>query len=307
MPAKTNKTQTKNKVTLTGKLCELKVTRGTKANPNEEVIRLDGSIMLNNDPNFKIGFRNAFPVRKFKKDGDLRKDYPKYLVFATNAKPVSEVGTEHASVVTLSGRVASNDFYNENGDLVEATMINPISIDIVADSAEDKDETIFQGMVRKQTKEMRDGEETGRIRAEVIGIDGMGTAIPFKFIVPEQYAEAFEDRYVPHTSATFSLKHELTAVEHKKSTGGIGEQWTEGKPRINWLLCGATDPFEDDDERGISKATVKMALEKRNENLERQKAYRESQQQQGRTTITTGTTSVSLANNWENDPDELPF
>lgn len=307
MPA--NQIQTKNLVTLTGKLCELEVTRGTKANPTEEAIRLSGSIMLNDDPNFKVSFRhlNHHLVRKLKKNGEPRKDYPKYLKFIEQAKPMSEAGAD-ASMVTLTGHIVSNDFYNKNGELVEATAIEPSSIVVVANSAEQKDELIFQGMVRKQSRETRNSEETGRIRAEVLGIDFMGVAIPFEFIVPEKYANAFEDRYEPHTCARFSLKHELRIDVTQQPTGGIGEQWTEGKPRVEWVLCGATDPIDEDDDRAIPATVIKEGLAKRAENLERlkerQNANTDSQPTFHSATTNAGSRDINV---YGDDPDELPF
>lgn len=265
-----------NRVHITGKLAELDVRKGTKNDPQAAQFSISGAIILNDDPNFKVPFRTAFPIRKLKKDGTPRKDWEPMVAFIQQAKPVSLVGMEQASTVSLDGRIANGDFIGKDGNVVEMSMIDVGSLTITAPTAEQVDKTTFTGVIRSVRREANaDGEETGRLKVEVVGLDFFDTAIPFRFIVPEKYADPFEDDYTPKMTAELYLSHELRTEEKKQSTGGIGEQWTTGKPRVEWVLCGASDPIAPDSPRAISAEAIKAGIVKYGDEIERKKAWYE--------------------------------
>lgn len=286
-----------NRVSITGKLAELDVRKGSKTDPTAAQFSINGALILNGDPNFKIPFRTAFPIRKLKKDGTPRKDWEPMVHFIQQAKPMSDVGMEMASMVTLGGRIVNGDFVTKDGNVVEMPVIDIGSLTIAAPTAEQVDKTTFTSVIRTVRRETNaDGEETGRLKVEAIGLDFFGTAVPLRFIVPEKYADPFEDSYTPKTTAKLYLGHELHMQEKQQSTGGIGEQWTTGKPRIEWVLCGASDPISPDDSRAIPADAIKEGLAKRNDDIERKKAW-----QEGRNNTSEG--SAVLAK----EDDDLPF
>lgn len=297
MPERKKTLQTTNSVTLTGKLADLDIRHGTKANPRAEQINISGHIQIGDDPNFKVPFRNNFPIKKYRKDGGENKTYAALTMLPGQVKTIADVGLNEATTVQLRGRIFANDFVT-NGELVESVGLEPSSIQQAPPTElNDYSRITFKGAVRTIKDEVnKQGEETGRLKMEVVGLDFMGTAVPFTFIVPEALAEAVKDTFEPRMTSTFYLQYGMHMVETTPTeNGGIGVRFTEGYSRLERILLGADTPCSEDESGAISSKVLKEAMAKRQENLDAKLAWAEQR------------SKPAASTDGFQDTDDLPF
>lgn len=307
MPKNEQKTvQRKNFVELVGKLADLKIRFGTKANPRAEKLSVTGSVQIGDDPSFKVAFRTLYPIAKNRKDGAPRKDYAAFAPLETSLRSIAQVGQQDASYVRVKGRIATNIWCNQQGDLIEAPVIEPSSIVLARETDPSYARITMEAMIRRIRPEgSKDEGETGRLKVEVATINGLGTAVPLQFIVPEDMKETFEDAYEEKQTATFNIEYALRIIEPTSNAGGIGVMWTNGQTRLERVLVAANRPVDEDNKRAISIDEMKAALEKYKQHIADVQAYAESRQAKP-ASATAATGTVDPSNNYAND-DELPF
>lgn len=258
-----------NTVKLNGKLAEVKVTEGAIKDTGVPFISIEGAIQFG---------ESAVETKKFKaffsattKDGKDSEQYKKAKEFAENAVDM-KVNKDNPTLVLITGELKPNDYVDSKDELIESLRIdakffNDYSLNMDCNGTVD-----IEGYIHTIVEETKgeDKEPTGRLRVTLVSTDFFGNAVIVKnIIVPQDIKKEFEDLFEVGQTATFNLDFVPNVSEPKKKTGGIGKQrTTDGKAYLEMILVGtAGDPIDADDEKALSKETIKIVLSERKTKL----------------------------------------
>lgn len=248
--------QTEQDVKVVGRLAALTSAVRTMADGTPAL-----SVKVEIKPDKRTRVRGEFYVPKFKKDGSIRKDFTGLEAVTQGARTIADNGEENADFVSMVAEIAPNDYVSKTTNrLVQGIILKGRFLNLAKDYEDEGATITFEGYI-KSIKE----EEPG-LRVTVYGLDYRGDLVPFRFYVPEELKEDFEDTYREGETASFYLDIK-TVTQVSKSDGGIGVQRTTGRDRIDYILVGATKPATGDNE--IPEDVIEKAYRKRVEYLKR--------------------------------------
>lgn len=265
-----------NKVELIGKLAEFEVeegtTKGTDDMPSTPYISCKGVVQYGTDNAHSRKFQCY--VLSETKEGKENKLYSPTKTFATKygSQSVAKVGYENAVEVALEGSLAPNIYYSDTINDVVDTITTNIKFLNPKKSADIENGAFvsLEAYIKSITPEVKDDTETGRLKLTLVSATYGGDAIVISnVIVPAEIADDFTDLYEMGKTGEFYLQYN-TIVEKTKKTGGLGVQRSADKIHTELVLTGATEPYDEDDEKvfTFSKEAIKILLAEKNAKIE---------------------------------------
>lgn len=172
-----------------------------------------------------------------------------------------------------------NDYVGKSGKIVTVDCLNVTRIKFLNEPAEnEKFEGAIEGMLTKVVPEIRNEEETGRLKVEIVGVGYGEKALPHSLFVSTDLADDFKEIYELGSLATFDVEIKTVVYGEQKveRTGGFGRKAkiNTGFTRPEWLVIGGDAPI---DEERVSKngeplyidpKDIKALLEERDVELE---------------------------------------
>lgn len=185
--------------------------------------------------------------------------------------------------VAVEGTVSINDYVGGDGKVKSSLRWNVSR----GNTKVSEDEPLgcalkLTGFVRKIMPEMRGEEETGRLKVEILEVDGQGAVYPIDLLVDADSADDFEGVYEVGQTASFEVDVKMVHVGEKKA--GKKAFGKSASTNINTgfdveerILCGGDEPIEepeDEDENGnlidngwLNPEAIKLAIKEREKKL----------------------------------------
>jgi len=192
-----------------------------------------------------------------------------------------EDALEQASKVVVDGaKLKMNDYYNSNKkDISSYPEISFSFIETVKKEFTPQAFFDIEGVVTKMTPEIKDEEETGRLRMTVVSFDYHGNAMPFEFVTSQEAGSYLEANY--EIGKTSNLWGELVStidvvVQEKEGFGSSKTQTFENITNEMLILSGKPEQYDEDDSKAYNVEAVKTALANREIVLEKMKSDGES-------------------------------
>jgi hypothetical protein len=267
-----------NKVILAGKIAEFEAKTGTTKEKGIPYISIKGAIQIGDSKSQTRRFEKY--AQESSKEGKESKIYPKIVAFANGVKSIAGSSLEEATEVKIEGSFATNDYVNDQDELIEGIKVDAAFFNDLEINDKYKGTADIEGYIQSIKVETKgdDGEETGRLRVAMLTTDFFGNIVPVKnIIVPKEFKKDFEDGYEVGNTVQLYVDFVLNKAEAKPAkSGGLGVQRaTEGKSFLEMVLTGADSPIDEDDDGAISRAAIKIALSERKAVLEelKEKGY----------------------------------
>lgn len=267
-----------NNVTIVGILNELDVVEGTTSD-GRGYVRATAKIRADQEINGEV-IENEIPVKMFsmrnKKDGSPNQVYDRIVgykeafISAGAAEDISQ-----ASQVSITAKVEENSYYDVKSKEIRTGY--QFTGSFLNNKKKDDDEgAIFeiQGVVGKMKEEYdRDGNETGRLIISfiVIGYGGKANVIELvaegskKEFISSHWEEG--DTVIATGKVVSSYK---TIVTYEEQGFGDPIKRTKTIGRRELLISGGS-PSGASEEFSYSSDQIKLALQKRNSDLEEMK------------------------------------
>lgn len=212
-----------------------------------------------------------------KKDGSENGIAKGYQTVIDDYKSVAKVGREEADKVRITqGKIGVNEYYGQDGMLrsfpqLTSNFFNRLKAD---DEFNPRAEFEVEVFVKSVTPEIKNEEETGRVKmSAIIPVFG-GKVIPFNFMVDAEGAEYVSDNYEAGTTTkvfgTIVNFKEKKVVFEKAAFGKDKEKVTYNTVR-EYLITGGVDPYEEDDAKAYTVDQIKQAMVERETYLEEMK------------------------------------
>ena len=144
-----------------------------------------------------------------------------------------------------------NDYTNKRGTISSVDCLNANRIKFLSEPAqEEKFEGAIEGMLTKVVPEIRNDEETGRLKVEITGVGYGEKALPHSLFVPSDLADDFNSIYELGSLATFDVEIKTVVYGEQKTerTGGFGRkaEINTGFTRPEWIVIGGDEPIDED-------------------------------------------------------------
>lgn len=217
-----------------------------------------------------VGFGLA--SKAFDKDGNLidNKNFKGARTVLNNyiCKKDATEEEEATKVFVKSGFLSKNE-YSKDGEYKTYTpKIEAYNVTSSGVLENDICEGTVTGYIRAIKDEIINEKETGRLKVDFYLFEYDGSAFPVEFVVEEDLADDFKDLYKSNDNCElfFDVTTKQVGGKKKKSSGGFGrrESKTVGGYLVNELSIFKGElPFEEENEKFVSKAEMKKVLEKR--------------------------------------------
>lgn len=282
----------KNEVNVIGRVKEVNLEEGTTRDGKENI---KGNVIVLVEENVKGEVRSHdIRVRvysnKFKRDGNINGLYTGYETVMNEYKSIADTGNKHeADLVHVQGTLELNEFIGQDGskhsnNQVSAKFFNRITTDDVKKRKGPKATATLEAVV-EGIKDSLDSEglPTGAKELAGFNVDFFGSLrdtsrpiVPFKAVVPESLADAFDGLYDVGDTGKFTLKinnyaEEASADEVEEEVSGFGntEELKDVKRSFvnNLEVIGGTESYEgpkayDEEQIKEAKEWRKKALDK---------------------------------------------
>ena len=285
--------------------CDIKLKKDGKPNGTTKGERIMGNISIKTGKGthtFNVYFQdtlsNGEPSRQWKMATDMLTWNPQ----------VGGNKLQEASLVSVEGSVAVNDYVGQDGNVKTSLRWRVSRASTKVEEDEPTGTTLKATLFLKAMKhESRNDNETGRLLVTFYGVDGMGACFPVNAIVDKDIAEDFEQGY--EIGMTIPCDFELVSrhiggkSSGKKKLGRAAEVSTFQSFDIQELmLVGGDDEVEEPesdtelDENGnevptkspwINPAAMNKALKERAKMLEelKEKGYQGGKKESKSTSV----------------------
>lgn len=208
-------------------------------------------------------------TRYKKKDGSENAIAKGYKTIIDEYLTVAKHGRDQADKVRVTqGKIGVNEYYGEDGMLrsfpqISTNFVNRIG---AGDTFTPKAEFEVEVFVKSVVPEIKNEEETGRLKVNTIIPVFGGKVIPFEFMVSEQDANYVSDNY--EVGCTTSIYGEIVNFKEVKEIEipvafGKPQKKITTKTIREYLITGGTDPYEEDDTKVFSIEALKKAMVER--------------------------------------------
>jgi len=264
-----------NKVELGGILAELsEIREGVTKEGSIPYVSFNGAIQCGETPDMTVRFRTF--VKSKKADGSESKIFAKVKNWAQTATPLTRATASNpATKVNMLGSVTDNPYVNDKGELKEATQFN---MQLINDFQKYQANINLEGFIHSITDETTaEGDVTGRKKMRLIARDFFRNTLDIKnIIIPEAIVEDVENGgYERGRTATFKMSLlPNTKTKAAKKGSGIGDWNTEVSSHtfLEWVMTGASEVINIDDEKALDAKLIKRAMEERVSHLEEVKS-----------------------------------
>ena len=271
----------KNEVNVIGRVKEVNLEEGT-TREGKENIKGNVIVLVEENVNGEVrshDIRVRVYSNKFKRDGNINGLFSGYETVMNEYKSIADTGNKHeADLVHVQGSLELNEFIGQDGskhsnNQVNAKFFNRITTDDVKKRKGPKATVTLEAVV-ESIKDSLDSEGLPSGDKELSGfnVDFFGSLrdnsrpiVPFKAVVPESLADAFDGLYDVGDTGKFTLKinnyAEEASAEEVEEVSGFGntEELKDVKRNFvnNLEVIGGTEAYNNGreyDEEQIKEA-----------------------------------------------------
>ena len=260
----------KNEVNVIGRVKEVNLEEGT-TREGKENIKGNVIVLVEENVNGEVrshDIRVRVYSNKFKRDGNINGLFSGYETVMNEYKSIADVGDKkEADLVHVQGSLELNEYISQDGtkrssNQVNAKFFNRITTDDVKKRKGPKATVTLEAVV-ESIKDSLDSEGLPSGDKELSGfnVDFFGSLrdnsrpiVPFKAVVPESLADAFDGLYDVGDTGKFTLKinnyaEEASADEVEEEVSGFGntEELKDVKRSFvnNLEVIGGTEPYNN--------------------------------------------------------------
>ena len=282
----------KNEVNVIGRVKEVNLEEGTTRDGKEN-IKGNVIVLVEENVNGEVrshDIRVRVYSNKFKRDGNVNGLFSGYETVMNEYKSIADTGNKHeADLVHVQGTLELNEFIGQDGskhsnNQVSAKFFNRITTDDVKKRKGPKATATLEAVV-EGIKDSLDSEglPTGAKELAGFNVDFFGRLrdnsrpiVPFKAVVPESLADAFDGLYDVGDTGKFTLKinnyaEEASAEEVEEEVSGFGntEELKDVKRNFvnNLEVIGGTEAYNNG--REYDEEQIKEAKEWRQKALDK--------------------------------------
>ena len=281
----------KNEVNVIGRVKEVNLEEGTTRDGKEN-IKGNVIVLVEENVNGEVrshDIRVRVYSNKFKRDGNINGLYTGYETVMNEYKSIADTGNKHeADLVHVQGSLELNEFIGQDGskhsnNQVNAKFFNRITTDDVKKRKGPKATVTLEAVV-ESIKDSLDSEGLPSGDKELSGfnVDFFGSLrdnsrpiVPFKAVVPESLADAFDGLYDVGDTGKFTLKinnyAEEASAEEVEEVSGFGntEELKDVKRNFvnNLEVIGGTEAYNNG--REYDEEQIKEAKEWRQKALDK--------------------------------------
>jgi hypothetical protein len=215
--------------------------------------------------------------------GEANKQWAMYEAMMNWNPKIGGDAEKEPAKVGVEGTISINDYVGGDGK-VKSTLRWNVS---KGNTKVSEDEPLgcslkLTGFIRKILPEMRNEEETGRLKIELLGVDGQGAVYPIDLLVDADSADDFEGVYEIGKTAAFDVDVKMVHVGEKKPTKkafgkSASTNINTGFDVEERVLVGGDEPIEEpegEDEEGnlvdngwLNPEAIKAAIKERDKKL----------------------------------------
>ena len=281
----------KNEVNVIGRVKEVNLEEGT-TREGKENIKGNVIVLVEENVNGEVrshDIRVRVYSNKFKRDGNINGLFSGYETVMNEYKSIADTGNKHeADLVHVQGSLELNEFIGQDGskhsnNQVNAKFFNRITTDDVKKRKGPKATVTLEAVV-ESIKDSLDSEGLPSGDKELSGfnVDFFGSLrdnsrpiVPFKAVVPESLADAFDGLYDVGDTGKFTLKinnyAEEASAEEVEEVSGFGntEELKDVKRNFvnNLEVIGGTEAYNNG--REYDEEQIKEAKEWRQKALDK--------------------------------------
>ena len=282
----------KNEVNVIGRVKEVNLEEGTTRDGKEN-IKGNVIVLVEENVNGEVrshDIRVRVYSNKFKRDGNVNGLFSGYETVMNEYKSIADTGNKHeADLVHVQGSLELNEYISQDGtkrssNQVSAKFFNRITTDDVKKRKGPKATATLEAVV-EGIKDSLDSEglPTGAKELAGFNVDFFGSLrdnsrpiVPFKAVVPESLADAFDGLYDVGDTGKFTLKinnyaEEASAEEVEEEVSGFGntEELKDVKRNFvnNLEVIGGTEAYNNG--REYDEEQIKEAKEWRQKALDK--------------------------------------
>lgn len=265
-----NKTQelreAENNVVIEGTLLEIRHSEWS----NKEGINIELDIEVAENE-----VHTVYGMSKYKKkDGTDNGIAKGFQTIIDEYLSVAKHGREEADKVRVTrGKIDLNEYYGQDGILrsfpkIFTNFVNRLKADDVFDPKAEFGVEVF---VKSVSPEIKNDEETGRVKINAIIPMYGGKVIPFEFMVSEEGSDFVESNYdIGCTTKIFGDIVNFKETIEKEVPVAFGKPKKEvtHKTIREYLVTGGLDPYEEDSVNAYTIEAIQKAMVEREAYLE---------------------------------------
>lgn len=213
-------------------------------------------------------------TRYKKKDGTDNGIAKGYQTVIDEYLSVAKHGRDSADKVRVTqGRIGVNEYYGEDGKLRSFPQLSSNFFNRLSPSDEFNPRAEFEVeiFVKSVIPEMKNDEETGRVKVNAIIPVFGGKVIPFEFVVTEEGSQFVEDNYeVGSTTKVFGDIVNFKEIKETEVPVSFGkpQKKISTKTVREYLITGGIDPYDEDNVKAYSVENIQKAMVERETYLE---------------------------------------
>jgi hypothetical protein len=204
-----------------------------------------------------------------KKDGSDNANAKGYQTIINEYLTVAKHGRDQADKVRITqGKIGLNEYYGQDGMLksypeLSTNFVNRVN---ASDDYNPRAEFEIEIFVKSVVPEIKNNDETGRVKVNAIIPLYGGKVIPFEFMVGEDGAEFVSDNYeVGCTTKVFgdivNFK-EITEIEVPVAFGKPQKK-VNTKTIREYLITSGSDPYEEENVNSYKVEDIQKAMVER--------------------------------------------
>jgi hypothetical protein len=208
-------------------------------------------------------------TRYKKKDGSDNAIAKGYQTIIDEYLTVAKHGRDQADKVRVTqGRIGVNEYYGQDKQLKTFPQINTNFVNRVGDgdAFNPRAEFEVEVFVKSVVPEIKNDDETGRVKVNAIIPVFGGKVIPFEFMVSAEGAEFVSDNY--EIGCTTRVYGDIVNFKEIKETEvavafGKPQKKITTKTVREYLITGGTDPYEEENVNVFTIESIQQAMVER--------------------------------------------
>jgi hypothetical protein len=208
-------------------------------------------------------------TRYKKKDGSDNAIAKGYQTIVNEYLTVAKHGRDQADKVRVTqGKIGVNEYYGQDKQLKTFPQINTNFVNRVGagDVFNPRAEFEVEVFVKSVVPEMKNDDETGRVKVNAIIPVFGGKVIPFEFMVSAEGAEFVSDNY--EVGCTTRVYGDIVNFKEVKETEvavafGRPQKKITTKTVREYLITGGTDPYEEENVNVFTIESIQQAMVER--------------------------------------------
>ncbi|MEM4994819.1 hypothetical protein WKH56_19855 [Priestia sp. SB1] len=212
---------------------------------------------------------------KLKKDGSESAGFKGFETVMNEYKSIQDAGEEAADKVEVrNGTLEMNDYVGGDGQVKSYPQFSTFFVSRLRAGEEfkPKAELTVEGYIQSISAEVKNEEETGRLKLKLVVALFGGAVAPFEFIAPSgEIAEYIDENW--EVGQTVTLYADIVNRVEKKE---IAQAVSFGKPKTKtvtnsvreYVITGGSEPYEEENAKSYSTEVIKKALAEREVKLE---------------------------------------